>query len=194
MLLGEMPTLSQDRSAEAFVHARADLFRDVDSEPTSEAEKAQANGGRLMSRFQAYQPMERKELVPESRMHEILAKHKLPGLKPGEQLDPTTGEIHGQQPESIARPPAREPAVQPGVVGVDQAPRLLTWLKPDKGATGVRTLCGRYSCSKVTVLTRTTYELWKLVPSAWFRQIAVGQESFAQIQELAEIDARGGKP
>lgn len=67
-------------------------------------------------------------------------------------------------------------------------PPTLEWEKPRKDATGLKTACGRYSCAKVTVNGKTTYELWRLVPGHWFRQIAIGQESFAKVKELAQID------
>jgi len=66
----------------------------------------------------------------------------------------------------------------------------LEWEKPAKGATGVKTTCGRYSCSKVTVSGKTTYEVWRLVPDHWFRQIAIGLESFEKAQEAANAHLR----
>lgn len=66
----------------------------------------------------------------------------------------------------------------------------LHWEKPEKGATGVKTTCKRYSCSKVTVCGKQSYELWVLVPGVWFRQLAVGLESFSKAQEVAEQHLR----
>lgn len=68
-------------------------------------------------------------------------------------------------------------------------PPRLEWNKPEKGATGVRTTCGRYSCSKVMVNGKTSYELWKLVPDAsWFKSIAIGLDSFETAKKKAEED------
>lgn len=53
----------------------------------------------------------------------------------------------------------------------------------------MRTTCGRYSCCKVTVKGKTTYELWKLIPGGeWFRPIHIGIESFEKAQQLAHED------
>ena len=64
----------------------------------------------------------------------------------------------------------------------------LAWNKPEKGATGVRTVCGRYSCSKVTLNGKQSYELWRLVPDHWFRQIAIGLDSFDTAKRMADED------
>jgi len=64
----------------------------------------------------------------------------------------------------------------------------LEWNKPEKGATGVRTTCGRYSCSKVTLNGKQTYEVWRLVPDHWFKQIAVGLDSFETAKRMADED------
>lgn len=66
----------------------------------------------------------------------------------------------------------------------------LEWNKPEKGATGVRTVCGRYSCSKVTLNGKPTYELWRLVPDHWFKQIAIGLDSFETAKGLANEDSK----
>jgi len=79
------------------------------------------------------------------------------------------------------------------VVENPSAPRLqsgLEWNKPEKGATGVRTVCGRYSCSKVTLNGKQTYEVWRLVPDLWFRQIAIGLDSFETAKRMADEDLK----
>lgn len=83
------------------------------------------------------------------------------------------------------------PKITPAVVESSPAPRLqsgLEWNKPEKGATGVRTICGRYSCSKVTLNGKQTYELWRLVPDHWFKQIAIGLDSFETAKRMADED------
>jgi len=88
--------------------------------------------------------------------------------------------------------PAPEPKAE-AVVENASSPGLqssLKWCKPERGATGVRTTCGRYSCSKVTVSGKTTYEVWRLVPDHWFKQIAVGLDSFETAKRLANEDFR----
>lgn len=122
-----------------------------------------------------YQPMGEKPLVPESRMREILAKHKkVPD---------------GQQPESNLGPVAGDPAVQPGVVGDPEVPRLLAWEKPV--GTGVRTTCGRFSCAKLTVDGKTQYELWRVAPGGnWFTCVRSQMSSYAEVKQLAEDTLR----
>lgn len=108
-----------------------------------------------------YQPMhEPKKVVTQSDMQAILERH---AKRTTPQKPPKVVEDH---------PPAR---LLP----------TLEWEKPAKGATGVRTVCGRYSCSKVSVNGKLTYEVWRLVPDHWFRQIAVGLESFEKAKEAA---------
>jgi hypothetical protein len=89
-------------------------------------------------------------------------------------------------------PYARIPGdqVTVGVASTENTPQL-TWEKPTEGATGLMTTCKRYSCAKVTIFNRTTYELWVLVPGVWYRQLAVGLESFSKAKELAEKHVAG---
>lgn len=72
----------------------------------------------------------------------------------------------------------------------------LEWEKPkSKDATGVYTTCKRYSCAKVTVNGKTSYELFKLAPGGgWFRSLNAGLDNFLQVQKLAQIDADKGAP
>ncbi len=89
------------------------------------------------------------------------------------------------------QPESQSPRGVEPLVGADPPPRLLTWCKPERGASGVRTSCGRYSCAKVTAKGITTYELWVLAPGgSWFRQLAHGLDSYAKAQDLAEQHAR----
>lgn len=121
------------------------------------------------------------------RMREIASKAL---LKPGESVNPDTGEIHVEQSESQLRP-AAEPAGRSGVVGDDQTACLLHWCKPERGATGVRTTCGRYSCGKITTDGKVTYELWKLSPGgAWFTCLRNGLDTFEAAKTLAEQHVR----
>lgn len=73
---------------------------------------------------------------------------------------------------------------------------ILEWEKPkSKDATGLYTTCKRYSCAKVTVNGKTSYELFKLVPGGgWFRSLNAGLDNFLQVQKLAQIDAEKGTP
>jgi hypothetical protein len=53
-----------------------------------------------------------------------------------------------------------------------------------------KTKCGCYSCCKVTVNGKTTYELWKHVPGEkMFTLIGPGLESFDKACDLAQQDA-----
>jgi hypothetical protein len=70
------------------------------------------------------------------------------------------------------------------------AGKPLEWEKPVAGATGLKTKCGRYSCAKITLNGKVSYELWKLAPGAgWFRQLNKGLDNFLQVQKLAQMDA-----
>lgn len=76
-----------------------------------------------------------------------------------------------------------------------QAKSALEWEKPAKDATGVYTVCKRYSCAKVTVNGKTSYELFKLAPGGgWFRSLNAGLDNFLQVQKLAQIDANKATP
>lgn len=129
-----------------------------------------------MSRPMPYQPMGTKALVPESRLQEILEKHKKVT-----DAKPQTGEL---------------PRRVEGLVGVGEAPRVLRWEKPKRGpngetATGVRTSCGKWSCAKVTVNGQVFYELWRIAPGGnWFTCVKAQMTSFAQAQDLAEQTLR----
>lgn len=70
----------------------------------------------------------------------------------------------------------------------------LEWDKPaSKDATGLKTKCGRYSCAKVTLNGKLTYELWKLAPGGgWFRQLNAGLDNFLQVQKFAQVDVNKG--
>lgn len=118
-----------------------------------------------MRREMPYQPMRGpQKAVSETDMQSILQKHA----------------------QRIAVPipqPKREPE--------KSALITLEWNTPERGATGVRTVCGRYSCSKVTVQGKTTYEVWRLVPDHWFRQIAIGLDNFETGKRLANEHVNG---
>lgn len=143
-----------------------------------------------MRREMTYQPMgqsvclttpEQMDEKLQRRCREVAAKAI---LKPGESVDPQTGEIHVQQQP---QPLGGRPDGVAELVGTAETARLLTWCKPERGATGVRTTCGKYSCSKVTTNGKLSYECWALVPGgSWFRPLAVGLQSFAQAQDVAE--------
>jgi len=121
-----------------------------------------------MSREIPYRPMKgpQKE-VSQTDMLAILEKH---AHRTGVPLSKPKVEVVVENP-----PP---PSLQSG----------LEWNKPEKGATGVRTVCGRYSCSKVTLNGKQSYELWRLVPDHWFRQIAIGLDSFGTAKRMADED------
>lgn len=83
------------------------------------------------------------------------------------------------------------------VAGSNPAPaKPLEWEKPKtKDATGLYSTCKRYSCAKVTVNGKTSYELFKLAPGGgWFRPLNAGLDNFLQVQKLAQIDADKGTP
>jgi len=121
-----------------------------------------------MSREIVYQPMrDPKKDVSQADMLAILEKHAQRTGTPVPQ--PKT-------PSVVESPPVAR--VQSG----------LEWCKPTPGATGVRTVCGRYSCSKVTLNGKQTYEVWRLVPDHWFKQIAIGLPSFAEGRRIADED------
>lgn len=130
-----------------------------------------------------YRPMVTPNVVPESRMLEILAKHSpKAGESPKEKLC--------VQPEPLDGPATQQPAGQPGLVDHDQTPRL-QWEKPARGATGVRTTCGRFSCAKVTVNGEVQYELWRMTPqSGCFKLVKAQLSNFQQAQALAEEEIK----
>ena len=129
-----------------------------------------------MSREIPYQPIrEPRKEVSQQDMLNILEKHSK-RLSKGVMPDAAAGS------RSTAEPPHVE-------AGVASAENTLRWNKPDRGATGVRTACGRYSCSKVTVNGKTTYEAWKLIPDAsWFKPLAVGLDSFETAKRVVDED------
>jgi hypothetical protein len=87
----------------------------------------------------------------------------------------------------LPKPKAEVVVENPSAPGLQSG---LEWNKPEKGATGVRTVCGRYSCSKVTLNGKQTYEVWRLVPDHWFRQIAIGLDSFETAKRMADEDLK----
>lgn len=119
-----------------------------------------------------YQPMkEPQKEVSQADMLAILEKHAKKNNSGPNTVQPKTEAV-------VANPaPARVLA-------------NLEWNKPEPGATGVRTTCGRYSCSKVTINGKTTYEAWRLVPDHWFKQIAIGLESFEAVKQAVDEDFR----
>lgn len=97
-------------------------------------------------------------------MHEILAKHS---SKAGES----------PKEKSDAKPP-QEP---------ERSIAQLVWAKPEPGAQAVKTLCGHFSCYKVSVNGKTSYELWRLAGGGgWFTRIAGDIPNFKAAQALAE--------
>jgi hypothetical protein len=81
----------------------------------------------------------------------------------------------------------------PALVSSPRAPQSLPakleWERAAKDSTAVKTLCGRYSCAKLIVLGKTTYELWKLLPGWPAKQLHKGLDNFLQAQVLAQQDA-----
>jgi hypothetical protein len=133
-----------------------------------------------MGNAYSYQPMTPQRVASEE---EVQAMHaKLASKVRGKVSDGS-----GSVPKGIdaASPPANGGSVE--------RPRL-EWEKPtSKDATGLKTKCGRYSCAKVTLNGRVTYELWKLAPGGgWFRQFHKGLDDFAQVRKLAQLDADKG--
>lgn len=123
-----------------------------------------------MSREIPYQPMKgpQKE-VSQTDMLAILEKH---AQRTGIPVSQPKAEAVVENPSSSR--------LQSG----------LEWNQPEKGATGVRTVCGRYSCSKVTLNGKQTYEVWRLVPDHWFKQIAIGLDSFETAKRIADEDLK----
>jgi len=121
-----------------------------------------------MRREFVYQPMrEPQKEVSQTDMLAILEKHAHRTGVP------------------VPKPKAEVVVESTSATGVQSG---LEWNKPEKGATGVRTTCGRYSCSKVTLNGKQTYEVWRLVPDHWFKQIAVGLDSFETAKRMADED------
>jgi hypothetical protein len=120
-----------------------------------------------MRREFIYQPMGVRKEVSFDQMTQVLEKH---AQRTGIPVPPPKAQTVVENPSP--------PCVQSG----------LEWCKPEKGATGVRTVCGRYSCSKVTVSGKQTYEVWRLVPNHWFKQIAIGLDSFETAKRVADED------
>jgi hypothetical protein len=124
-----------------------------------------------MSRQIPYQPMgpPRKEVSIE-QMQAILAKR--------------TGSKVELQTQTVAQPPKAE------------LPKL-EWEKPtSRDQMALMTKCGRYSCCKIVLNQRVTYECWALVPGVWFTQIAIGLPSFDAAKAVAQkhADAKAAKP
>lgn len=139
-----------------------------------------------MSRVIPYSPMHepRKEVSME-RMNQILAKHTKVEVMPDA--------VPEQSIRSLAEHASN---VVAGAASAENTPRL-EWEKPkSRDQMAVVTKCGRYSCCKIILNSRVTYECWALVPGVWFTQVAVGLESFAKAQEIAQkhADAKAGKP
>jgi hypothetical protein len=66
-------------------------------------------------------------------------------------------------------------------------PRLV-WMKPE--GMSVKTECKRYSCSKVILNGKPTYEVWAMVPSGnWFNCLERGLESFERAKVIAQEHA-----
>ena len=93
----------------------------------------------------------------------------------------------------LRRRGAEKATVNPS--GATQSPKeksALQWEKPQKGSTGVRTKCGRYSCCKVVVSGKLHYELWKLAGATGaFTRLdrGSGLDNFLQAQVMAQQDA-----
>ncbi len=69
---------------------------------------------------------------------------------------------------------------------------MLQWERAVIGSTSRKTVCGRYSCSKVTSEGKTTYELWKANPTPGgspMVRLHHGLDNFLQAQKLAQQDA-----
>jgi hypothetical protein len=64
----------------------------------------------------------------------------------------------------------------------------LQWATPEKGATYVKTVCGRYTCAKPSVMGQVQYELFKRQPDGSYKPLAYRLESFAEAQRLADED------
>jgi hypothetical protein len=128
----------------------------------------------LMVVRHGYQPMHppRKEVSME-RMQEILRKHAEPTLKVSRETIPETT----QPPKPVAPP--------------------LEWERPkSRDQMALMTKCGRYTCCKIVLNKRVTYECWALVPGVWFTQVAIGLPSFDAAKEIAQKHAndKAGKP
>lgn len=66
----------------------------------------------------------------------------------------------------------------------------LQWEKVVPGATERKTVCGCYSCSKVTTEGKTSYELWKTKDQGSpMVRLHHGLDNFLQAQTLAQQDA-----
>lgn len=150
-----------------------------------------------MSRAMPYSPMghavcttthDEMQAKLTRRVQEIAAK----SLKPGETADLETGEIIHVEQHTAQPLPERGPDAVAELVGVDPPARVLSWCKPERGATGVRTTCGRFSCAKITLDGQLVYELWRINPgTTCFKLIATRLDSFAKAQDLAEEQLRG---
>jgi hypothetical protein len=149
------------------------LFHDLDSR----------QGSYPMSRVIPYSPMHepRKEVSME-RMQEILAKHTV-SRETNAGLAERSGAGLPNQPAGFDSPAPLHPPLE--------------WEKPkSRDQMAVVTKCGRYSCCKIILNGRVTYECWALVPGVWFTQIALGLPSFDAAKAIAQkhADAKVGKP
>ena len=133
-----------------------------------------------------YCPMgpSRKEVSVE-RMNEILAKR--------------TGAINKDSNIKTERVVQAESAnVDERVINRDSAmteerslqPEVLQWEIPKSDSHVVTTTCGRYTCSKVWVMGKVQYEIWRLASDGnWFHPVAMQLESFQKAKEAAQKHA-----
>jgi hypothetical protein len=126
----------------------------------------------LMSRQIPYSPMhEPRKEVSLDQMNRILAKHSGPK------------EVSRETIPEVAEPPK---SVHPP----------LEWERPkSRDQMALMTKCGQYTCCKIVLNKRVTYECWALVPGVWFAQVAIGLPSFDAAKTVAQkhADAKWGK-
>lgn len=133
-----------------------------------------------MGRPMPYQPMRttRKE-VSQADMWAKLSKHV-----PKEVMPNAGTELSAEQVLSTRSVDAGAASAEntPPAVEIPQ----LEWLKPESKYC-VRTQCRRYSCAKVIICGKATYELWALdLSGSWFAQVAVGLSSFDEAKKRAQ--------
>lgn len=139
-----------------------------------------------------YRPFRETPVASDAEVQAMLARLK---RRIGDKVTVNGGSRVDECPgSSLTSPDGAKPSLTPSTnpSGAAQSPKeksVLEWEKPVAGATGVKTKCGRYSCSKVTVNGKVNYELWRLVPGGgWFAPLNQRLDNFMQAQVLAQQD------
>lgn len=107
-----------------------------------------------------------------------------------------TTTVEEMQAKLAARVAAIPKTPAPQLSEAAQSPKekaALEWDAPVKGSMGIKTKCKRYSCAKVSLDGKLSYELWKQRQEG-YAMLNRGLDNFLQAQKLAQLDADKGPP